>query len=75
MVERGGLENRCTLGYPGFESLSLRHYQNQIYLSDDIALITQHLRDLLQFAIDILAITAPAIFQACSSRTPTDPIV
>ena len=25
VVERGGLENRCALAYPGFESLSLRH--------------------------------------------------
>ena len=24
MVDRGGLENRYTFGYPGFESLSLR---------------------------------------------------
>ena len=24
VVERGGLENRCALAYPGFESLSLR---------------------------------------------------
>jgi hypothetical protein len=26
VVERGGLENRCALAYPGFESLSLRHF-------------------------------------------------
>ena len=25
MVESGGLENRCAFGYPGFESLPLRH--------------------------------------------------
>ena len=25
VVEWGGLENRCALAYPGFESLSLRH--------------------------------------------------
>ncbi len=24
VVDRGGLENRCAFGYPGFESLSLR---------------------------------------------------
>jgi hypothetical protein len=24
VVERGGLENRCAFGYPGFESLPLR---------------------------------------------------
>ena len=29
MVERGGLENRCALAYPGFESLSLRHSKNR----------------------------------------------
>ncbi len=28
MVDRGGLENRYTFGYPGFESLSLRHEEN-----------------------------------------------
>ena len=26
VVEWGGLENRCALAYPGFESLSLRHF-------------------------------------------------
>jgi hypothetical protein len=28
VVESGGLENRCTFGYPGFESLPLRIVNN-----------------------------------------------
>ena len=33
-VERGGLENRCTFGYPEFESLTLRHIPRQLQVKN-----------------------------------------
>ena|GEM_PF-3272980 len=45
VVERGGLENRCALAYPGFESLSLRHFPllQAVVLSKSMPLTLQRM--------------------------------